>query len=96
MADNTIIPPGSGGDTIRDIDRGTGSKTQVVQLDVGGSSANAESLVSVGNPLPVTNAVLLNVLQQILYTLQAMRLQDAHIYGTDVDPFAISRDENLQ
>lgn len=53
MSDNTIIPPAAGGDTIRDIDRGTGSKTQVVQLDVGGAAANPEKLVTDGAPLPV-------------------------------------------
>jgi hypothetical protein len=46
MADNTVIPAGTGGDTIRDIDRaGAGIKTQVVQLDMGGGNANAEMLV---------------------------------------------------
>lgn len=53
MSDNTIIPPAAGGDTIRDIDRGTGSKTQVVQLDAGGPSTNPEKLVTDGAPLPV-------------------------------------------
>src|SRR6266403_1564623 len=51
MADNTIIPPGAGGDTIRTMDRGT-SKTQVVALDYG-PDAGPESLVSVSNGLPV-------------------------------------------
>jgi hypothetical protein len=49
MVDNTQVNSGSG-DVIRDIDRGT-AKTQVVQLDAGGASA--ESLVSLNNPLPV-------------------------------------------
>lgn len=56
MADNTALPTGGGGDTIRDLDRGSGAKTQVVQLDVGGAAANAESLVTAGNPLPVQSA----------------------------------------
>jgi hypothetical protein len=44
---------------IRDLDRlGGGVKTQVVQLDVGGAAANAESLVSSSNPLPVSAASL--------------------------------------
>lgn len=34
MADNTLINPGSGGDTVRDKDR-AGVKTQIVGLDVG-------------------------------------------------------------
>lgn len=47
MADNSAQ---NATDTIRDIDRG-GVKTQVVQLDAGGSSA--EKLVSPAAPLPV-------------------------------------------
>lgn len=35
MADNTVLPAGAGGDTIRDVEKG-GSKTQVVLLDIGG------------------------------------------------------------
>ena len=54
MADNTILPAGAGGDTVRDIDR-AGIKTQVVQLDVGGSAS--ESLVAAGNPLPISGTV---------------------------------------
>jgi hypothetical protein len=50
MADNTILPPGTGGDTIRTIDRVT-YKTQVIALDLGGE-AGPESLV-VGT-LPVS------------------------------------------
>lgn len=50
MSDNTTL--GGSSDVVRDIDR-SGVKTQVVQLDVGG--ATAESLVSSANPLPVTN-----------------------------------------
>jgi len=63
MADNTILNSGTGGDTVRDIDRsGAGIKTQVVQLDFGGANTNAEQLVSGTNPLPTkltdgTNAV---------------------------------------
>ena len=53
MADNTLLNSGTGGDTVRDLDRLAGGiKTQVVQLDVGGVAANAESLVSLTNPLP--------------------------------------------
>ena len=53
MADNTVLNPGTGGDTIRDIDRGGGLKTQVVQLDAGGESN--ESLVDQFNPLPTAD-----------------------------------------
>jgi len=52
MSDNTVLPAGAGGDTVRTIDRGT-SKTQVVGLDVGGE-AGPESLVTGANPLPVS------------------------------------------
>jgi len=45
MANNTTINTGTGGDVIRDIDR-SGVKTQVVQVDLGGSSAES-LLVSV-------------------------------------------------
>lgn len=52
--DNTTLLPGAGGDTIRDIDKGGGVKTQVVVLDLGGSGA--ESLLT--GTLPVSAATL--------------------------------------
>lgn len=59
LVDNTPINLGSGGDSIRDIQRATGGpKTQVVQLDFGGANTNVESLVATGNGLPVTTAAL--------------------------------------
>lgn len=54
MTDNTVLPTGAGGDTVRTIDRGA-AKTQVLVIDVGGE-AGPESLVIPGNPLPVTDA----------------------------------------
>lgn len=49
MADNTILNPGTGGDTLRDLARQSGTvKTQVMQLDIGGASENAEVLVTAG------------------------------------------------
>ena len=46
MADNS---PQNGTDTIRDLARQAGTvKTQVIQLDIGGASANAEVLVTAG------------------------------------------------
>lgn len=59
MPDNTQLPTGAGGDTIRTLDRtGLGlPKTEVVQLDAAGNSLNAESLVSGNNPLPVQSAL---------------------------------------
>ena len=50
MADNVVLNAGSGGTTVRAKQIGT-VDTQIVQLDVGGQSA--ESLVSTANPLPV-------------------------------------------
>ena len=49
MADNTLLNTGTGGDTIRDLARAAGTiKTQVVQLDLGGVTANAEVLITAG------------------------------------------------
>jgi hypothetical protein len=52
MSDNTSLNAGTGGDVVRDIDRGP-AKTQVVQLDAGGQYG--ESLVSPTRPLPVVD-----------------------------------------
>ena len=50
MADNTPLNTGAGGDTVRSLQRQAGTvKTQVVQLDIGGVTANAESLLTVGS-----------------------------------------------
>lgn len=50
--DNTLLNPGVGGDTVRDLARQGGSvKTQAVQLDLGGGSANAEVLITAGQQL---------------------------------------------
>jgi|GEM_PF-4647193 len=61
MADNTTLNVGAGGDAVRDIDRSLNAvpiaaKTQVVQLDAGGQTA--ESLVSQANPMPVVQAFM--------------------------------------
>lgn len=49
MADNTVLNPGTAGDTVRDLARQSGTvKTQVVQLDLGGATANAEVLITAG------------------------------------------------
>lgn len=54
MADNTTLASGSGGDTVRTLDRLTkGVKTETMQIDAAGGDPNAESLVSGQNPLPV-------------------------------------------
>lgn len=50
--DNTVLNSGAGGDTVRDLARTGGTvKTQVVQLDLGGPSANAEALITAGRQL---------------------------------------------
>lgn len=54
MADNTSLPPGTGGDTVRTIDRSS-VKTQVIQLDAGGE-AGPESLATLNNPLPIAQS----------------------------------------
>lgn len=47
MADNSTLP--ATGESIRDLARSAGTvKTQVVQLDLGGASANAEVLITAG------------------------------------------------
>ena len=54
--DNTTINAGMGGDPIRDLDRQAGGiKTQVVQLDLGGSSSNAENLITAGPQTPANS-----------------------------------------
>src|SRR6266403_4676552 len=58
MADNTKLPVGGGGDTIRTVDRTT-SKTQVLALDIGGEPG-PESIVTPSNPLPVVGVVQLS------------------------------------
>jgi hypothetical protein len=52
MSDNTTLPAGGAGDTVRDIDKG-GIKTQVVTIDVGG--AGAETLLA--GTVPVSGTV---------------------------------------
>ncbi len=54
MADNTTLNPGTGGDTVRDIDRAT-IKTQVAASDIGGASG--EYLVDAGRTTGSLTAV---------------------------------------
>jgi hypothetical protein len=68
MADNTILNPGTGGDTIA-ADDVAGVKYQVVKLDVGGDGAT--SGVTANNPLPVADANSGNILWRILQTLMS-------------------------
>jgi hypothetical protein len=83
MASNTNLNPGSGGDTIRTLDRtGTGSpKTEAVALDLGGPTPNAEKFIQAGqqtmaNSMPVAIAadqVDPYVVQHLM--LESMRTQ---------------------
>ena len=52
MTDNTQLPPGTGGDTIRTLDKtGTGlPKTEVVAIDLGGGDGRSENIPSF--PIP--------------------------------------------
>ncbi len=56
MADNTLLNPGSGGDTIRTIDRTT-AKAEVISIDFGGDTgAGNEQLATLANPFPIQPA----------------------------------------
>lgn len=57
MADNTVLNSGSGGDTIRGIQRTSGgAKTQVMAVDLGGASTNSELLLQ-GGQSPSAKAI---------------------------------------
>ncbi len=71
MSDNTILNAGTGGDTIRTIDRTatTGGKTQVIALDTGGE-AGPEALVrslaaETGGNLDTATQLLAAILAQL-------------------------------
>jgi hypothetical protein len=97
MSDNTVINPGSGGDTVRDIQRTTnGPKTQVVAIDIGGTSGNPEMILDNGQvpsfyAIPVVPASdwsdpslqrMLLVKQQFLQLQDAQRLDGFVPYET--------------
>ena len=79
MANNTTLPAGSGGDTIRNIDK-AGVKTQVVTLDLGG--AGAETLLS--GTVPVSGTVATGGLTDAQLRLSAVpvSLASTTITGT--------------
>jgi hypothetical protein len=52
LADNVELDAGSGGDTVRAEEK-AGAKTQVILIDLGGTST--ESLLSTANPMPVSD-----------------------------------------
>jgi hypothetical protein len=88
MADNTPLNPGTGGDVIRTVPRNFSDpevptpsivKTEVVQLDFGGdvNGASQESLVSAGNPLPVSDpytVMMAKIALQSLLLAQAAQI----------------------
>ena len=58
VSDNTVLNPGADGDSARAISRlanGDKVKTQVVQLELGGASANAEVLITAGQQVMATS-----------------------------------------
>jgi hypothetical protein len=91
VADNTVVNVGTGGDTIRDIDRG-GVKTQVTQVDAGGASG--ESLVSPLAPMPVEDEEAGHVLAQILAVMRAQLMVMSHIAGVNVSPNEFMNDDD--
>jgi hypothetical protein len=99
VSDNTTLNVGTGGDAIRDIDRGAAAggasvKTQVVQLDAGGGYGNPESLVSDIVPLPVADEEVGHVLSQILAVLRAQLFVLSSIAGISVSPNEFTNDDD--
>jgi hypothetical protein len=91
VADNTVLPPGSSGDTIRTIDRTT-SKTQVIALDVGGEGG-PEALATQSNPFPVQDPTVIALLQQILAVNMAQLLHLQSMSGQAISPADLMKDE---
>lgn len=71
MSDNTVLSSGTGGDTIRDVDK-SGIKTQVTLLDVGG--AGAENLFSVGQKLAINSISIVLASDQATIPVSATSL----------------------
>ena len=76
MADNTTLNPGVGGDVIRDLLRqsgaSSGSKTQVVALDIGGGSSNPEILITAGQQLAAASVPVVLASDQTTLPVQAV------------------------
>lgn len=73
--DNTTLPSGSGGDTIRTIDRSVdtpaiAAKTQVVALDVGGEAGPEQLVKSLAAETGGNLDMVVSLLTQILAELQ--------------------------
>lgn len=72
MADNSVQ---GGADTVRDLARQAGTvKTQVVQLDLGGPTANAEVLITAGQQLKAASVPVVIASDQGPYTDQEWNL----------------------
>lgn len=98
MADNTTLPSASGGDVIRDIDRGT-AKTQVIALDLGGE-AGPEALVSGSVPVTDTATALLTQLVELaklqLAVSRSINMYLSQISNTYIDPKEFMDESTLQ
>lgn len=72
--DNTVLNAGTGGDTVRDLARQAGTvKTPVVQLDIGGPSANAEVLVLAGQQTKAASVPVVIASDQGALTVQGQQ-----------------------
>lgn len=88
MSDNTTLAGGSGGDTIRTLDRlAKGVKTEGMQIDAAGKDYNAESLVSANNPLPVQSVYDLMTVSLTLAQAQLLAQPQAGFIGTELPSF---------
>lgn len=73
MADNSQVTAGTG-DTIRDLARQAGNvKTQVVQLDLGGATANAEILITAGQQVMAVSVPVVIASDQPAFATLAAR-----------------------
>ena len=92
MADNTLLNAGTGGDTLRDLARQAGTvKTQVVQLDIGGATANAEVLVTAGQQtMAASLPVVLASNQASVPVAATLAAETTKVIGT-VNPPAITK-----
>lgn len=103
MSDGTQLNQGVSGDLIRDIDRSLNvspinQKTQIAQLDVGGEGV--ESLVTINNPVPVSDLIAAQFLRPILIELRIMNqfLKDAagRNFRDDLDSMRSDEDQDLR
>lgn len=74
MPDNTLLNTGTGGDSMRSIDRsGSGPKTQVVNVDIGASGAGNETILRQGQAVAASSIpVVLPVAHVPVFALDAV------------------------